>query len=347
MAAHDAGIRASSLLSRHLRIGGAPLPPALLSRFFRQAKFRRSPPPTSGSAVLQPSSTLAAGEAVICVDAAVAAQLATAPLPGAPAAGRHPALRVVRASSELVIVSKPPGVHSQDPRSGVLASLPALEASLGAPRGSLRPVHRLDTPVGGLLCLARTLDATRRLSAALREGASGSSFLRRYVGLVSTARVGQGLREGVLTVPVAPRGGASGPLVGPGLPAATRFRVAGEGAAANGSALTALLLSPLTGRRHQLRQHVAVARGALLGDVLYGARGAQGALGGRGAIGLHAAALRITDCGGGGDAAVEVMDELPPPWAPLLARHGMDAAALLRQLLPFLREVEGGGARET
>jgi len=41
----------------------------------------------------------------------------------------------------------------------VLASLAALETAEGAPAGSLRLVHRLDTPVGGLLCLARTLDA--------------------------------------------------------------------------------------------------------------------------------------------------------------------------------------------
>ena len=348
MAAHDSGIRAASLLSRHLRIEGAPLPAALLSRFFRQAKFRRSPPPAVGSAVLQPSSTLAAGEAVICVDDAVAAQLAAAPPPpaaAAAAAAPRLELRVVHsASADLVVVSKPPGAHSQDPRSGVLASLPALEASLGAPRGSLRPVHRLDTPVGGLLCLARTLDAARRLSAALREGASGSSFLRGYIGLVPTASVGAGPREGLLTFPVAPRGGGGGGLAG--LPAATRFRVAAAGAAADGSALTALLLAPLTGRRHQLRQHVAAAFGApLLGDVLYGGGGGSkgGALGGRGAIGLHAAALRIAHCGGGGHGALEVADELPPPWAPLLARHGMDASALLRQLPPFLRE----GAEET
>jgi 23S rRNA-/tRNA-specific pseudouridylate synthase len=232
------------------------------------------------------------------------------------------------------LVSKPSGVHAQDPRSGVLASLPAVEAALGALRGSLRPVHRLDTPVSGLMCVARTLEAARLLSAALSEGAAlaaggggggggGDVFLRGYIGLTGETLRGSA-REGVLRAPLR------------GVPAATRFRVAAEGRSADGARITALLLSPLTGRKHQLRQHVAQGlcggAGGLVNDVLYGApRAAAGWA--RGAIGLHAGAL-IVD---GGVGAVEAEDPLPPEWTPLLARHGIDAPALSRQLLPFLR----------
>jgi 23S rRNA-/tRNA-specific pseudouridylate synthase len=237
-------------------------------------------------------------------------------------------VRVVHACEALAVVSKSPGVHCQDPRSGLLASLPLVAAGLGAPAGSLRPVHRLDTPVGGLVCLARNLAAARLLSAALREGPSpSSSLLRGYVGLLlSPAPLPA--REGVLSAPVK-KGGAL-------LPAATRFRVAGEGRAAGvgGALLTALLLAPATGRKHQLRQHVAGAlcggRGGLVGDARYGAAGAT--LGG--GIGLHAAALHVAV----GGAGVDVVDALPAAWAPLLARHGLAAPALTAQLLAFLKE---------
>jgi len=321
VAPHDAGIRASSLLR-----GALCLPQSLLQKFFRLAKFRRSPAPAAGSAVLLPSSTLAAGESVVCVDAALAAQLAARRAPAAAAAAPPPPrlpsapLPVRCRTAALLVVSKAAGAHSQDPRSGVLASLAALETAEGAPAGSLRLVHRLDTPVGGLLCLARTLDAARRLSAALRgDGGAAASFHRAYVGLVLNGAA------------AAPFGVLTGAVNG-GQPASTRWRVAAEGRAACGARLTALLLAPQTGRKHQLRQHAAALAGPLFNDTLYGAP--PGAALGR-AIGLHAAAMRIA--GAGGDS-VEVVDELPERWAPFLARHGVDAAALRAQLLPFLRE---------
>ena len=339
------------------------LPPPLLARFFRQSKFRRAPPPATGAtAVLAPTTPHAAGEAIVCVDPAVRAILRARPLAPPPAAlpmDNYADIRTLHADSRVIVICKPPGVHCQAPGTGVLGALPSIAARHGAEPGSLRLVHRIDTPVGGLLCLARTLDAARRLGAELRGGAErgggGAGFSRAYLGLVVSShpavlqappRALQGVAwGGLVRAPISQRGGQE---VG----GVTRWRVAVQAQRTNGpgdsvrSTLTVLLLAPVTGRKHQLRQHVAKelcgGRGGLLGDVLYGGAGIGGSSGRRGGhfIALHAGALRIAGgVMGEGVADVEVVDEaLPEWWLPTLREHGVEPKGVLEQLRDFVTE---------
>lgn len=181
----------------------------------------------------------------------------------------------------------------------------------GPPAGSrpslasstLRLVHRLDREVGGVLLLARTRTAAAVLSAAFSDtSASGAqdaspSSDKRAQG----APAAPTLRKTYFAIVAAPlppgtpsRGDIAAPVVSldddgsgstgdssSGQAAATvysaevlRLRPSlGPGAAAAlPPAITVLHLQPLTGRKHQLRQHVLRlfgGRAAILGDARY------------------------------------------------------------------------------
>jgi 23S rRNA-/tRNA-specific pseudouridylate synthase len=164
----------------------------------------------------------------------------------------------------LVFVAKPAGIATEPDHAGIDDSLLArTERLLGAQRGELHAVSRLDVGVSGVVTLAR--GATAR--ALVEELRARGRFERRYLGLAGgepapdggtwSAAVGK-QRDGRRSV-----GGASAK------PATTRYRVVAR--AAGGVPGVALLaLSPLTGRTHQLRVHASAAGAPLLGDRSYG-----------------------------------------------------------------------------
>jgi tRNA pseudouridine32 synthase/23S rRNA pseudouridine746 synthase len=142
-------------------------------------------------------------------------------------------------------------------------------------------VHRLDQATSGLLLFARGAQAQRELSA---------DFAERRVGKVYVAVVAGRLEgEGVIDLPL----GADWPNrprqqvdFKRGKPSQTRWRVlAHEGPD------TRLLLTPVTGRSHQLRVHLAHVGHPILGDALY-APPAVAAAGPR--LLLHASELRVS-----------------------------------------------------
>lgn len=213
-------------------------------------------------------------------------------------------------------------------------------------RTSLRLVHRLDAPVSGALLLARdraTADALARLFA-MRGG-----LAKAYVGLVAGAPLPHGApRAGVTNAPVthAPPPARGGVRLAPlPAPASTAWRVAFEA-----PGLTAVLLWPATGRKHQLRQHVRALFGGrgLLGDARYGGAPLPAGGGAGGAIALHLAAIGVPPLhdGGGGAARgaraqrLRVDAPLPQWMAEELARHG----GALPALVPL--EPPGEGAEE-
>ncbi|HET9206869.1 MAG TPA: RluA family pseudouridine synthase, partial [Burkholderiaceae bacterium] len=125
-------------------------------------------------------------------------------------------------------------------------------------------VHRLDEPTSGLLLFARGVAMQRRLSRAFAE----RRVVKRYVAVV------RGLvheETGCIDWPL----GADWPQRPrqridreAGKPAITEWQVLQRDTAGQ---TTRLLLSPLTGRTHQLRVHLAAAGHAIVGDALYGA----------------------------------------------------------------------------
>jgi len=168
----------------------------------------------------------------------------------------------------------------------------------------LRSVHRLDRDTSGLLMLARSKESAAALSEGLREG----SIKKYYIGLSlsppspmisssSSSNAGQGFSivEGICKHPIERTQWKQG---SPGIvesseqwSAETLFKAT----TFMSTGFTIWRLSPLTGRRHQLRQHVLELTnraGGLIGDSKYYGK-SKNALNAETGLMLHAFQLTI------------------------------------------------------
>ena len=126
----------------------------------------------------------------------------------------------------------------------------------------LRLVHRLDRETSGVLLVAEDSAAASALSTAFERGRVHKEYLAAVAG--ETAR-----EEGTISFPIG-EGDRSRVFVrrevtAGGERAVTRWRVERRLSGA-----TLLRLFPETGRRHQLRVHLAAIGHPILGDILYG-----------------------------------------------------------------------------
>ena len=168
---------------------------------------------------------------------------------------------VVFEDSDLVIVSKPPGVPVHATRRVVSHHLIGW---LRATRGSgVALAHRLDRETSGLVVSTKNSQAARHLGSAFARGSISKEYLAVVFGVppqsfVVDAPVGPDTRSAVhIKQAVRSRGGQ---------PATTRFQRLQRFA---GHAL--VLARPVTGRRHQIRVHLAHAGYPIVGDKLYAA----------------------------------------------------------------------------
>ncbi|MDW8398616.1 MAG: RNA pseudouridine synthase [Acetobacteraceae bacterium] len=180
------------------------------------------------------------------------------------------AQRILALTDSVLILDKPAGlpVHAARPgRPSVTDWLPYLRFGK---RRDPQPAHRLDADTAGCLVLGRTKPALAELGAAF----AARRVEKRYWAVV---RGGPLAEAGVIELPLAKTSTAAtgwrmraDPA---GQPARTLWRVL-----ARGPETTLLELSPETGRTHQLRVHCAASGWPILGDALYGPRGAAGPL---------------------------------------------------------------------
>lgn len=158
--------------------------------------------------------------------------------------------------ADVLVLEKPSGVAMQPGpghgsgtlQNALVARFPELLA-LG-PARSYGLVSRLDLEVSGLLVVARSVRAHEALVAAF----AGREVEKRYRALVLGAPVGG---EGAIESPVE------------GLEARTEWRLL-ERADAGNATVCLLALHPLTGRKHQLRIHLASVGLPILGDREHG-----------------------------------------------------------------------------
>ena len=193
---------------------------------------------------------------------------------------------------ELVAIDKPEGLLSvASEREHAQTALALVRAALTRPgkRVELWPVHRLARETSGVLLLARTRAACDAVQAAW--GDVQKTYLALVIGAPQPA-------EGVIELPLAERRDLDVRVEhGPeGKPARTRYRTR---EVRGGSSLLEVELD--TGRRHQIRVHLAALGHPVVGDERYGTRAAR--------LGLHAWRLALTHPRTG--ARLEL--EAPPP----------------------------------
>lgn len=178
-------------------------------------------------------------------------------------------VRVIHEDELLIVVDKPAGwlTHEADRSKArdVASTLDASHGPLALARGTHRPgvVHRLDRETSGVMVFARTDDALHALQDQFRAKTTRKEYEALVHGSPKEDRFEVDARIG--PVPgkqdrqgVDERGGKDATT---GVEVVERF---------GSHALVACM--PATGRRHQIRVHLAFVGHAVVGDPLYGTK---------------------------------------------------------------------------
>lgn len=224
-------------------------------------------------------------------------------------------LVLLHQDEHLVAIDKPAGLlvhrtplaaHEDD------AALQRLREQLGRP---VWPVHRLDRGTSGVLLFARSAEMASALGAMFEQGL----MHKRYVALV---RGWPREDAGVVDHPLArdPERPSAGQAL---LHAQTHWRVLQRLAwpvatdDRHPTTRVALLeLTPLQGRRHQIRRHLKHIAHPIIGDATHGKgplNRAVAAYLGRQRLWLHAQQLCFTHPG---DGTARALQAPPPPYWP-------------------------------
>ncbi len=205
-------------------------------RLFESGELR-----VSGEIVRDPSFRVAGGALVQLV-----AREGKKPPSAAP-------IGILLQGDDYCVVDKPAGwpSHAATPRGPDARSLVA--AALQTQIELVWPVHRLDAEVSGAWLIALSKSAAARLY----ESFVASEVEKEYRAMVPALPWPEGTFRGGID----------------GKPAQTGFQVVTQVVPSVGTCANAICevsLTPVTGRTHQLRRHLAVARCPILGDPMFG-----------------------------------------------------------------------------
>lgn len=159
----------------------------------------------------------------------------------------------------LLVASKPCGVAVHAGSGHAWGAIDALAHALD--EAPPVPIGRIDRDTSGLLALARTRGAARRLFDGLKTGTLARTYTALVLGRLTPD-------QGTIDLPLERRGPEGHERMQPaadGLPARSTWRVLARRREAT---LVALELD--TGRTHQLRAHLAARGHPILGDPRYG-----------------------------------------------------------------------------
>jgi tRNA pseudouridine32 synthase/23S rRNA pseudouridine746 synthase len=186
------------------------------------------------------------------------------------------ALRVLYCDGDVVVVDKPAGLLSVPGLFGRFSAADAVTRAFGLARADQAVTHRLDEATSGLLVFAKHADSQRVMHERFRDHA----VRKRYTAVVAGALPAA---EGEVDLPLSKDPHGRNPFqcvnVWHGKPSLTEWRVlargGGGGGGGAGPAWTRVELTPVTGRSHQLRVHMAALGHPILGDDMYGPMGAM------------------------------------------------------------------------
>lgn len=175
--------------------------------------------------------------------------------------GEELAHRVLYRDGLMLVLDKPAGiaVHA-GPKGGLTLDAGFEALRFGLPRAPAL-AHRLDRETSGCLVLGRHPKATASLGKLFAGGRVGKTYLAVIRGRLPS-------REGRIELPLSKRSATRGWWMKTdpdGQPSVTDYQVLAEA-----ESLSFVRLSPLTGRTHQLRVHMAATGAPILGDRIYG-----------------------------------------------------------------------------
>jgi 23S rRNA pseudouridine1911/1915/1917 synthase len=225
------------------------------------------------------------------IETASAAPTAAISCPGA----GTPALEVLYADEELLVVNKPPGmtVHPAPGHPGgtlvdaLLARFPEM-AAMVEPDGVMRPgiVHRLDKDTSGVMVVARTAFARMEMARQFKERLTEKIYLAVVRGRVARERFS--ISRPIGRHPVERKRMSVNSRHG--RDAMSEILVLARTPSASHSPASLVAVRPLTGRTHQIRVHLASIGHPCIGDPLYGGRPADAPISRQA---LHALSLRL------------------------------------------------------
>ena len=169
-------------------------------------------------------------------------------------------LTIVHVDGQVVVADKPAGLLCVPGRGPALADCLASRVQARWPDALV--VHRLDMATSGLVVFGRGAAVQRALSIAFAD----RQVHKRYEAVVAGLLADE---TGEITLPLAadwPNRPRQQVDQAAGKPSLTRWQVLARDQARG---TTRLSLTPITGRTHQLRVHLAAIGHAILGDALY------------------------------------------------------------------------------
>ncbi|MFO7709736.1 MAG: RluA family pseudouridine synthase [Desulfobacterales bacterium] len=175
---------------------------------------------------------------------------------------RHRQIRVLFENEELIAVDKPEGLASIPERNPENLSL--LRLITDARGQKIFAVHRLDKQVSGVILFAKTPAAHRHLNLQFEQRKVHKTYLAFVHGTIEGD-------AGAIEIPLRRFGsGRMGPDQTHGKPCRSDFSVVERM-----PGYTLVRVSPLTGRKHQIRAHFFSLGHPVVGDPLYGEKAMQ------------------------------------------------------------------------
>ncbi|MBD1389714.1 tRNA pseudouridine(65) synthase TruC [Neiella sp. HB171785] len=184
----------------------------------------------------------------------------------------RPELSILYLDDDLVAIDKPSGllVHRTAlARGEIWFAMQLVRDMLGS---HVFPVHRLDRPTSGVLLFARSADVARQLGEQFQQ----HQVDKRYIALVRGWLYGSGTIDYPLKEQLDKTTDGLADQQKPAQQAITHYQAVSHlelpypAGRYQSSRLTWLRLIPETGRKHQLRRHLAHLRHPIIGDTTHG-----------------------------------------------------------------------------
>ena len=175
-------------------------------------------------------------------------------------------LQIVHEDYELLVVNKPADLVCHPTKAGPYSSLISRARLHVGTDAEPQLINRLDRETSGIVILAKTTEAARAVRKIWEERAVRKDYVAIVHGYVA-------VDEGVIDAPLGKDEASAVAIkdcVRPdGSPAQTEFRVDQRFVRPEGN-FSVLHVAPRTGRKHQIRIHLAHLGHAIVGDKIYG-----------------------------------------------------------------------------